>query len=72
MSTAGNVYSRFAAAIDAQKTYKAKALVASLKQLIIDYGKPKYIRCDNGSELISKQLEKFCVKHETVRRCDST
>jgi putative transposase len=24
---------------------------------------PKYIRCDNGPKLISKQLEKFCVKH---------
>lgn len=49
--------------IDAGKTYKAKALVASLKQLTIDYGKPKYIRCDNGPELISKQLEKFCTKN---------
>lgn len=49
--------------IDAEKTYKAKALVASLKQLTIDYGKPKYIRCDNGPELISKQLEKFCAKN---------
>lgn len=56
-------YSRKCLLIDAKKTYKAKALVESLKNLIDTYGKPKYIRCDNGPELISKQLSKFCKKN---------
>ena len=57
-------YSRKCLLIDAKKTYKAKALVASLNNLIETYGKPKYIRCDNGPELISKQLAKFCEKND--------
>ena len=56
-------YSRKCLLIDAKKTYKAKALIESLKNLIDTYGKPKYIRCDNGPELISKQLDKFCKKN---------
>jgi putative transposase len=57
-------YSRKCLLIDAKKTYKAKALVESLKNLIDTYSKPKYIRCDNGPELISKQLAKFCKKND--------
>lgn len=53
-------YSRKCLLIDAKKTYKAKALVESLKNLSQTYGTPKYIRCDNGPELISNQLAKFC------------
>jgi putative transposase len=57
-------YSRKCLLIDAKKNYKAKALVESLKNLIDTYSKPKYIRCDNGPELISKQLAKFCKKND--------
>jgi putative transposase len=56
-------YSRKCLLIDAKKTYKAKALVESLKNLTESYGTPKYIRCDNGPELISNQLAKFCKKN---------
>lgn len=49
--------------IDAKKTYKAKALVESLKNLTETLGTPQYIRCDNGPELISNQLAKFCKKN---------
>jgi putative transposase len=62
-AAAADEYSRKCLLIDAKKTYKAKALIESLKNLIDTYGKPKYIRCDNGPELISKQLDKFCKKN---------
>lgn len=53
-------YSRKCLFVDAKRTYKAKALVESLKYLVQTYGCPRYIRCDNGPELVSKQMEKFC------------
>ena len=57
-------YSRKCLLIDTKKTYNAKALVESLKNLIDTYSKPQYIRCDNGPELISKQLAIFCKKNK--------
>ena len=55
-------YSRKCLLIDTKKTYNAKALVESLKNLIDTYSKPQYIRCDNAPELIGKQLAIFCKK----------
>ena len=57
-------YSRKCLLIDTKKTYNAKALVESLKNLIDTYSKPQYIRCDNGPELIGKQLAIFCKKNK--------
>ncbi len=57
-------YSRKCLLVDAKSSYKSKALVVSLKHLIDTYGKPQYIRCDNGPELLSKQMEKFCKNNQ--------
>ena len=47
----------------AQSTFKAKKLVAYLEQMVVAHGKPQYIRCDNGTELISVAMVKFGLNH---------
>ena len=47
----------------AQGTFKAKKLVAYLEQMVAAHGKPQYIRCDNGPELVSAVMVKFALKH---------
>jgi putative transposase len=41
----------------------AERLVDALKRLIIDRGKPKTIRTDNGPEFISKVFAEYCTKN---------
>ena len=43
----------------AATSIKARKFVKLLQELIIQKGKPAYIRCDNGPEFISRVLEKF-------------
>jgi putative transposase len=56
-------YSRKCLLVVAQGTFKARKLVAYLEQLVADHGKPEYIRCDNGPELISVTMVKLALKH---------
>lgn len=43
----------------AATSIKSRKLVKFLQELIIQKGKPAYIRCDNGPEFVSRALEKF-------------
>ena len=56
-------YSRKCLLVVAQGSFKAKKLVAYLEQMVANHGKPQYIRCDNGPELISAVMVKFGLKH---------
>lgn len=56
-------YSRKCLLADAKRTYKAKELVASLENPVATYGKPEYMRCDNGPEPVSRKMAKFGKKH---------
>ncbi len=56
-------YSRKCLLVVAQGTFKAKKLVVYLEQMVAAHGKPAYIRCDNGPELISATIVKFGHKH---------
>jgi putative transposase len=56
-------YSRKCLLVVAQGSFKAKKLVAYLEQMVVAHGKPEYIRCDNGPELISAVMVKFGLKH---------
>ncbi|GAB4047146.1 hypothetical protein GCM10028810_28910 [Spirosoma litoris] len=47
----------------AQSSFKAKQLVAYLEQMGLAHGKPEYIRCDNGPEMISAKMVAFGLKH---------
>lgn len=47
-----------------QYNISAKKLVNVLTNLIETYGKPSYLRCDNGPEFISNDLKKFAEKHD--------
>lgn len=56
-------YSRKCLLVVAQGSFKAKKLVAYLEHMVAAHGKPEYIRCDNGPELISAVMVKFGLKH---------
>lgn len=43
----------------AATSIKSRKLVKLLQELIIQKGKPAYLRCDNGPEFISRALKKF-------------
>lgn len=48
----------------AQPSFKARKLMRYLEQMVETYGRPQYIRCDNGPELISKHMNRFAKKHK--------
>lgn len=54
---------REALAVEAGLSYPARALVETLENLKQEIGVPKYIRCDNGPEFISKTFNNWCKKN---------
>ena len=54
---------REALAIDAGMSFPARAVVETLEELKKEIGTPKYIRCDNGPEFISKTFTSWCEKN---------
>ena len=55
--------SRKALWTEAYSFISAKTLIEALNQVIEWRGCPAYIRCDNGPEFISRQLEEWAAKH---------
>jgi putative transposase len=55
--------SRKALWTEAYSSISAKTLIEVLDQVIEWRGCPAYIRCDNGPEFISRQLEEWAAKH---------
>lgn len=56
-------YNREALCIDVDYSMPAQRVIRSLEQIIEEKGKPANIRCDNGSQYISKALRKWAKKH---------
>ncbi|MCL5130342.1 DDE-type integrase/transposase/recombinase [Algibacter sp. L4_22] len=54
---------REALAINAGLSYPARAVVETLEYLKEEIGTPKYVRCDNGPEFISKTFMNWCKKN---------
>jgi putative transposase len=54
-----NDYNRECPGIEVDQSLPALRVIKSLKQLIVWRGKPKAIRCDNGSEYISHELREW-------------
>jgi len=54
---------REALAVQSGLSYPARALVETLNNLKEEVGVPKYIRCDNGPEFISKTFVNWCEKN---------
>jgi len=48
-------------------SFPARRVIAHLEELIEYYGKPKYIRTDNGPEFISKDYKEWCKDHQITR-----
>lgn len=54
---------REAVAIEAALSFPARAVIETLENLKQEIGTPKYIRCDNGPEFISKTFVNWCEKN---------
>jgi len=54
---------REALSIDIGLSYPARAVIETLENLKEEIGTPKYIRCDNGPEFISKIFAGWCEKN---------
>ena len=54
---------REALAVQVGLSYPARAVVETLSNLKEEIGTPKYIRCDNGPEFISKTFTQWCTKN---------
>ena len=54
---------REALVIDAGLSYPARAVVETLENIKEEIGTPKYIRCDNGPEFISKTFSNWCERN---------
>lgn len=54
---------REAVAIDVGLSYPARAVVETLENLKEEIGTPKYVRCDNGPEFVSKTFMNWCKKN---------
>ena len=54
---------REALAVEAGLSYPARALVETLENLKKEIGVPKYIRCDNCLEFISRTFTNWCNKN---------
>lgn len=57
-------YNREGLTIDVDFSLPAQRVIRSLEQLIEWRGKPESLRCDNGPEYISKELEKWAENHD--------
>lgn len=56
-------YSRECLAIEAGQSIKGEDVAAVMDQLVKERGVPDRIQCDNGSEFISKVLDKWAYEH---------
>ncbi|MBW3517895.1 integrase core domain-containing protein [Flavobacterium sp. NKUCC04_CG] len=54
---------REAVAINVRHSYPACAVIETLENLKEEIGVPKFIRCDNGPEFISKTFMEWCGKN---------
>lgn len=54
---------REALAVQVGLSYPARALAGTLENLKQEIGTPKYIRCDNGPEFISRTFTNWCEKN---------
>jgi putative transposase len=56
-------YSRECLAIHAAQSIKGEELVRIMNRLIMEHGTPKRIQTDNGSEFVSKALDRWAYEH---------
>jgi len=56
-------YNREAIAIEPNISMGAAAVLIVLTRMVLERGKPKFIRVDNGPEFISKKLSAWCMRN---------
>ena len=61
-----DTYLRFAHAVDARAQYRADNVVATLEAVRLKVGYPKTIHVDQGTELVSRDLDLWAYTHNVV------
>jgi putative transposase len=55
--TVVDTFSRFAPTVDPRFSYRAEDVVGTLERVRVSVGYPKTIRVDQGSEIVSRDLD---------------
>jgi putative transposase len=61
-----DIHSRFCPAADPRFTYRGEDVVRTLEQVCAQFGHPKTIRVDNGSEFISRDLDLWAYANDVT------
>jgi transposase InsO family protein len=51
--------SRFNLALEVERRFQSRDVIAVLERLFEEYGAPDFIRCDNGPEFIARAIKKW-------------
>ena len=57
-------FTRTALALRMSFTFPSRSVVEVLEELAREYGRPKYLRIDNGTELTSKRMQQWSEDHD--------
>ena len=63
MLTIIDTFSRFSPALYVEFSYRGEDVVATLERVCAEVGFPKSIRVDQGSEFISRDLDRWAYRH---------
>jgi len=58
-----DIYTRQSLQIQSRRSMSGLLVTQFLDQAIVEYDKPKRIRCDNGPEFIGKELDQWCYQN---------
>jgi putative transposase len=58
-----DIHTRQALQIQPRRSMSGLLVTQFLDQAVVEYGKPKRIRCDNGPEFIGKELDQWCYQN---------
>ena len=61
-----DTYSRFSPAVDPRFSYRGEDVVQTLERVCRIVGYPKAVRVDQGSELISRNLDLWAYQHGVI------
>ncbi|MGA2548004.1 MAG: IS3 family transposase [Rectinemataceae bacterium] len=59
-----DTHSRMALCLQARASMTGSMITQFLDQALVEYGKPRRIRCDNGPEFVGKALDQWCYQNE--------
>jgi putative transposase len=61
-----DTFTRYSPALDVRQAYRGADVVETLERACKEIGYPKMIRCDNGSEFVSRDLDLWAYQREVT------